>query len=41
MEKDDGTWYWAVEEYMTSQKPVTVSGAAVASKASRRTLLSY
>ena len=41
MEKDDGTNYWAMVDYMTNQKPVTVSGAAFALGTNRRTLLDY
>lgn len=41
MEKDDGTNYWAMVDYMTEQKPVTVSGAAYALGTTRRTLLNY
>lgn len=40
-EKDDGTTYWAVAEYMTDQKPITVSAAALALGVNRRTLLDY
>lgn len=40
-EKEDGTTYWAVAEYMTDQKPVTVAGAALALGVNRRTLLEY
>lgn len=41
MDKDDGTHYWAMVDYMTAQKPITVSGAALALGTNRRTLLDY
>lgn len=39
--KVDGAGYWADDEIISEQKPVTVSGAALMLGTSRRTLLGY
>jgi hypothetical protein len=39
--KLDGGGYWAEDEVISEQKPVTVSGAAYAMGTNRRTLLDY
>lgn len=41
MTKVDGTNYWAEDEVISEQKPVTVSGAALSLGTTRRTLLDY
>jgi hypothetical protein len=39
--KDDGTYFWVDEEYMTEQKPLTMAGLARALGITRQTLLNY
>src|SRR3954469_13829148 len=41
VKKADGTSYWDEEEYLTPQRPYTISGLARALDTSRETLLDY
>lgn len=41
IKKQDGKTYWAEREVMSSQKPYTVTGLAIALDTTRRTLLDY
>lgn len=39
--KQDGSMYWAEQEYMTDQQPYTITGLALALDTTRKTLLDY